>query len=315
MIGVMIWYLSKKKDLLFHHGIKNQQWGVRNGPPYPLNEKGKRNFRYHAAIKQARTAKQIVDDCSDYKVGSLTTMIHDGKEFVSGLSHGHDFDWMEGYLANDGKYHPASTFHKQYENSWNRDNGNDANGFIKSDLLRTFNPGYGLGSDAAGVTQNCAKCSAVLELAYKGYDHFKAGRQTYPSSSDAMEWWFDGAKPVDYDSPWSADKYLASYGPGASGTCSMRYKNGSGHAMHWHVGNDGSLRIEDGQNGKYFNSLKEANDEYGFDGGSVHTYRLDDCEPNWDHIGQDSVVRLTSRSHPEEAKVFNKWSGKVVDTW
>ena len=27
-------------DELYHHGVKNQKWGVRNGPPYPLNSKG-----------------------------------------------------------------------------------------------------------------------------------------------------------------------------------------------------------------------------------------------------------------------------------
>lgn len=26
-------------DELYHHGIKGQKWGVRNGPPYPLEEK------------------------------------------------------------------------------------------------------------------------------------------------------------------------------------------------------------------------------------------------------------------------------------
>lgn len=26
-------------DYIFHHGIKGQRWGVRNGPPYPLNSK------------------------------------------------------------------------------------------------------------------------------------------------------------------------------------------------------------------------------------------------------------------------------------
>ena len=34
---------------LAHHGVEGQQWGVQNGPPYPLEGKGKRNF-----IKQAR---------------------------------------------------------------------------------------------------------------------------------------------------------------------------------------------------------------------------------------------------------------------
>lgn len=30
---------------LYHHGIKGQKWGVRNGPPYPLGS-GKESFKY-----------------------------------------------------------------------------------------------------------------------------------------------------------------------------------------------------------------------------------------------------------------------------
>ena len=29
--------MSTKKDSLSHHGIKGQKWGVKNGPPYPLD--------------------------------------------------------------------------------------------------------------------------------------------------------------------------------------------------------------------------------------------------------------------------------------
>lgn len=31
---------------LYHHGIKGQKWGIRNGPPYPLNEKSDNKSRY-----------------------------------------------------------------------------------------------------------------------------------------------------------------------------------------------------------------------------------------------------------------------------
>ena len=34
---------------LAHHGVEGQQWGVQNGPPYPLEGKGKKNF-----IKQVK---------------------------------------------------------------------------------------------------------------------------------------------------------------------------------------------------------------------------------------------------------------------
>lgn len=34
-------YNYSRYDELYHHGIKGQKWGIKNGPPYPLVEKAK----------------------------------------------------------------------------------------------------------------------------------------------------------------------------------------------------------------------------------------------------------------------------------
>ena len=82
--------------------------------------------------------------------------------------------------------------------------------------------------------------------------------------------------------------------------------------MHWTNDKDGNFEIQDGQNGRCFESVKEMMDEYGADkSASVSTYRLDNCEPNLDAMEQDSVLRLANDS----GFVENKWSGKKVDTW
>ena len=44
-------------DELYHHGIKGQKWGVKNGPPYPLKESS-------ASEKIYRNAEQRVDEIS-----------------------------------------------------------------------------------------------------------------------------------------------------------------------------------------------------------------------------------------------------------
>ena len=43
---------------LFHHGIKGQKWGVRNGPPYPL-EKSHKNGIIEEAIRSGKVKKII----------------------------------------------------------------------------------------------------------------------------------------------------------------------------------------------------------------------------------------------------------------
>lgn len=36
------------RNELYHHGIKNQRWGVRNGPPYPLTPEARRKTKEQA---------------------------------------------------------------------------------------------------------------------------------------------------------------------------------------------------------------------------------------------------------------------------
>lgn len=311
-----------------HHGVKDQQWGVRNGPPYPLNAQGKRNFRYHQAVRKARTAKQVVDECANFTVGSQhfwNDKIENGKKFLSGLTNSHDWDWQES-TYNDvlQQYKPAADRHTYYEEHDMVRPVLDENGFVD---ISAINPGFALGAD--GTTQNCAKCSACIELKYRGYNNFFAGRQSFPSACDAEEVWFKGAEQVNYDSPASAEMYLKAYGPGASGTLGMQRDNGTGHALHWRVGNDGSLRIEDGQNGRIYSSMEEVNDACCFNGGRVTTYRLDNCEPDWDAMGRDSVVRnlFAGNVNPNSVdayyndqnnmytKPINKITGKIVNNW
>lgn len=40
------------KDYLEHHGVKFMKWGVKNGPPYPLEGEGKKSFRQQ--VKEAK---------------------------------------------------------------------------------------------------------------------------------------------------------------------------------------------------------------------------------------------------------------------
>ena len=66
------------RDYLEHHGVKGQQWGVRNGPPYPLSDEQK--------IQKHEYCESLVDELNtkwDYGV------LHKGKH-VTDLS---DFDW------------------------------------------------------------------------------------------------------------------------------------------------------------------------------------------------------------------------------
>lgn len=48
---------------LAHHGVEGQQWGKRNGPPYPLEGSGKRNFVQQVREqRRQRRRKKILKD-------------------------------------------------------------------------------------------------------------------------------------------------------------------------------------------------------------------------------------------------------------
>ena len=56
------WYIGKDESkAISHHGIKGQQWGIRNGPPYPLSSDKLADQVYNLAKKNE---KQVTKDIS-----------------------------------------------------------------------------------------------------------------------------------------------------------------------------------------------------------------------------------------------------------
>lgn len=312
----------QKTHELMHHGVKGMKWGVRryqdeNGRLTKAGKEHRKDEKVRKSIEQyIKSGKAKVSDLSHYEVGSLTEMITSkGEKYVSGLIDGHDFDWQEVTNYGDlGGYKTTASVLKNNPNA-HRYVENDTiyethNNFEIADYdLKRCNPNFG----KPGTTQNCAKCAATLELRMRGDYDISAGRQTYPSSVDAQSFWFKDAKRVDYDYD-VAEEALKSYGTKTSGTLSFKYPGGAGgHAVHWTNDGNGKFEIQDGQNGRRFSSLSDMMDTYGGSkDAQISTYRLDNCEPNWDALESDSVVSLRYGNY---SKVRNKWSERIVDTW
>lgn len=312
-------------DELRHHGVKGMKWGVRRyqNKDGSLTAAGRERYakdrRYKRTIeKYAKSGKAYTDNFEEREVGLTTMVTKSGEKYVSGLIHGHDFDWQEkvNYDIDEWGIHGLKSTAEILKDH------PDAHTFVKGDAiwdykeqgkihpytLKHCNPYFG----DAGTTQNCAKCSATLEIASRGYD-INAGRQTYPSSADSMSFWFKNAKRVEYDSD-SVQDALTSYGPKTSGTIDICYPGGNGgHAMHWTVDNTGKFEIQDGQNGRRFDSVEEMMNTYGADkNAKIGTYRLDNCDIDWDALASDSVI---TRRESKASKVRNRITGQVVDRW
>lgn len=77
------------KNELYHHGIEGQKWGVRNGPPYPLNRNGTvfisgswRTSESGSPYQRARLPRQVTDQIDEY--------IRDKKQIIVGEAPGVD---------------------------------------------------------------------------------------------------------------------------------------------------------------------------------------------------------------------------------
>ena len=81
--------------------------------------------------------------------------------------------------------------------------------------------------------------------------------------------------------------------------------------MYWTVQDDGKLRIFDGQNGNLFIGFNSMASTYASVKPTCSITRLDNCEPDWDAISHDSVVRNTG----VDTGVRNIDTREVVSRW
>lgn len=116
--------------MLYHHGIKGQKWGVRNGPPYPLNrQKGlisksiavNQTIIGHKPPPKKSAPNSIIDHKADngivktrafydslgWKIKEINTNNHgNAKEHPYGKrgEHVHEYEWN-----NDGSIKKRTT--------------------------------------------------------------------------------------------------------------------------------------------------------------------------------------------------------------
>lgn len=277
-------------NILTHHGIKGQKWGVRRGPPYPLKQvtsnvkaksvKTDSDGKYKRALRdKGKACYNRVKNMpiSSRRAGSNEELI--AYAAMTALTAAGILVSRKVSLNRDIKYL------EKKKNEWGI-NSLDSLPRIKGKMLasqsvKKVNPGY----PGDGRTMNCTFCTTAMALREKGYDVTAATLTEREGMHDKAIFGkgFDSpsVKMPRKTTAQSAMDILASNGEGSYGSLCVAWTIGGGHSMFWKIEN-GKPHIYDGQNGEEYTASEKSFNEFKNHvvwGSSVIVNRLDNCEP------------------------------------
>lgn len=282
-------------NYLCHYGIKGMKWGVRRyqNKDGSLTELGKKRYRkgttgmsMYAGMALVGDERKITQDMfKEVRYGTR----EDGSEHWDSPVAFRQERFRQEYLDN-----PDTVF---------------------NDVVHNINKTHG---EEQGTTNNCTKCASAMILAKKGYE-FDAGRSNR-GYGEAFQYWFDGAEKGIYDNLQEATDNIAKTSAGDYGTIDMRNQNGGGHVFNWDHKSDGSFGVYDGQTGDIYkgDTIEDCMNQYledspWFDRNDrVVTNNMTNAEPNWDHMAEDSVVRVNDGNMALTKQTDIYWNGGYV---
>lgn len=292
-------YRLIRSSVLAHHGIEGQKWGVRNGPPYPLDRK-----THTKVVREGykRNRKLLY-------AGKLS------KKKQSGYSHmtnKWERQWQEVfYASNLGTKDNISTMSDELSKGtdWWNQQGKDGQHYVTDIDVADVNWG---GQREPGQSNNCVKCTMALEMRRRGIAA-TAGRSFFGQLSTSPQYWFDGVVPYKEKGLDNfTDRAIKVLGNNGSAALDFRYPSGGGHSIYAYFDKNGQFTVADGQSNKIFRArqtvdqdlnrsrkyqigdvLEQVKNHYGFDTENSFStiMRLDTASPNYAHMAEDSVIR------------------------
>lgn len=285
-------YAKERADFfLAHHGIKGQRWGVKNGPPYPLNAKDHSASEKKAGWKKS-LGKQSGDSSdkpknrqnvllSSRKAGSGEEVIFELAAYATAMAaysflmYRNTKKQMEREIAKQRKDLDKRLNNSPIKNIKDIPRIKGSN--KAEDNVKVVNPDF----PNSGSTQNCTFCTAAMAMREKGYD-VKAAKTLEPMYTTDLYSMAFNAKEVKPKAKNGEAllKALASNGPGSYGNLSVAFKLGGGHSIFWKNDN-GRVRIFDGQTGDEYD-VSNPNNNWLMNSINVkmaYYHRLDNCQP------------------------------------
>lgn len=272
--------IIRSEQYLAHHGIKGQHWGVRNGPPYPLDRQKKTGVDHktnNTKINKAR-ASLALNVALAVATGNPFAAIDAVKQGVGAVSAVKRTNDVDKALGTNTSIDKKTGFKiKQKQMSGIED-------------LKMVNPGFHNLQDNS--KNNCMLCTTTYDLRRRGYD-VTANKAAVGYTNNDLRRWYPNVeiKRVLYQDSLkerfthknliaSTKQALISQGEGARGNIMVRWQQTfGGHSMAYEI-TGGNLVILDAQANKVYRNpdsiLKRVM--------SVEYARLDNVKPNWKEI-------------------------------
>lgn len=272
------------RNEFYHHGIKGQKWGVRNGPPYPLKENRDRvqgdirsdvaHLLTITALSVGPAAISILYDKHRYKKAKKETEAHSNdKRFASEREH-EEIDPETGLYLTSRR-------------------------MTEEEDMRRVNPSFDSG--VATFKVNCTCCTVAMELRQRGFD-VHAGTDGDrmlnlggTSDKERRNWYTEENNPYD-----SAKYYKKSSNTAvrdfkndivkngnSRGEVLVAWYSGGGHSMYYKV-NKGKLTLYDTQSNEKF--VGAALDDFLSKADSIGFVRLDQATINVQYLKEHNYI-------------------------
>lgn len=256
-------------DILMHHGIKGQQWGVKHGPPYPLSKP------MSAKIKNYKTIASSLRNKRD-------------KETVQALEQIAKDEWInekayEGFEPEKAMLDKYLNYKiKRVEESARDDSGYyriQGKHSIEQDAANT-NPGWDL--KYIQTTNNCLLSSVAYNMRRRGYDVIARQKAPvdllYDIDPKDLTIVFPQMSLKNASNLKDLDKKLNSEPVGSRGIVSMSWTEGTGGHVISYERTATGVKYVDAQVGKVLTKC--------YRGGTNFRYaRLDNQDVDFNALG------------------------------